>query len=59
MVWHDLKTYVSSKLCKSENETICAIEDFRRSLTPEKCKRYIVKLKELMIDSYLIDLKIT
>lgn len=43
-VWADLKKFVSKKLCKTEQECISAIEEFKKTLTETKCKRYIKKL---------------
>ena len=47
MVWHEMKTYVRNCFCKTPEEVSTAIENFRRSLTLEKLRNYIMKIKEV------------
>ena len=49
-LWHDLKTYVREQFCQTEEETILAIEAYQRSLTPEKCRKFIEKLPEVIFN---------
>jgi len=43
----DLKKFVRKQMCKNEQEVRTAIEQFRRSLTPEICAQYISKLEKV------------
>ena len=47
MVWHDLKTYVRSIFCQTFQEVINAIENYWLFLTPEKCQKFKLKLKDV------------
>lgn len=48
MVWNDMKNYVRSRYCKTSQEVVDAIEDYRQNLTPEKCQKFIRKIKEVI-----------
>ena len=48
MVWNEMKNYVRNKFCKTPEEVAGAMEEFRVSLTPEKCQNYINKLHEVL-----------
>ena len=48
MVWSDMKRYVRSQFCKTDLEVVDAIEDYRLTLTPEKCQAFIKKLKQVL-----------
>ena len=48
MVWNEMKTYVRGQFCKTPEEVALAIENFRLSLTPEKCQNYINKIHEVL-----------
>ena len=41
MVWADMKAYVASRYCKNLNEVKEAIFEYKRTLTPEKCARFL------------------
>ena len=45
-------------MCKNEQEVRTAIEQFRRSLTPEICARYISKLEKVNKDKQNIQFSI-
>ena len=47
MVWADMKAYVASRFCKNLNEVKVAIFEYKRTLTPEKCARFISDLKKV------------
>jgi hypothetical protein len=49
MLWNEMKNYVRDCFCKTPEEVARAIEDFRKSLTVEKLKNYINKLKEVRL----------
>ena len=48
MVWNELKNFVREKFCKTPQEVANAIEEFRTTLTPEKCQNYINKIHEVL-----------
>ena len=48
MVWNEMKNFVKSKLCKTSEEVANAIEEFRLSLTPEKCQKYINRIHKVI-----------
>ena len=48
MLWATMKKYVRSQFCKSEQEVVDTIEDYRLALTPQMCQAYIIKLKEVI-----------
>ena len=48
MVWNDMKNYVRSRYCKTSQEVVDTIEDYRQNLTPEKCQKFIRKIKEVI-----------
>lgn len=52
-VWRDLKYHVMQKFCRTVDEIAEAVEEFRQTLTPEKCESYIRNLKHV----YKIKLK--
>jgi hypothetical protein len=55
MVWADMKAYVASRFCKNLNEVKDAIFEYKKTLTPEKCARFISHLKKVfMIDLLII-----
>jgi transposase len=43
----DLKRYVRSKMCKTIEELKAAILEYRRTLTAEKCAKFINHLKRV------------
>jgi hypothetical protein len=47
MLWAEMKNFVREKFCKTPEEVAMAIHEFRDSLTPEKCQRYINKINEV------------
>ncbi len=48
MLWSELKRYVDQKFCKSYEEVLSSIEEFRLTVTPSKCRRYIKHLKKVI-----------
>ena len=44
-----MKNFVITKFCKTPEECAYAIEEFRLSLTPQKCQNYISKIDEVFI----------
>ena len=48
MVWNKLKNYVRNQFCKTPEEVAEAIETFRLTLTPEKCKNYINRIHKVV-----------
>jgi transposase len=44
LVWGDMKLYVRNKMCKNDQEVWRAIEEYRKTITPEKCQRFISRL---------------
>ena len=57
MVWNEMKNFVKSKFCKTPEEVANAIEEFRLSLTSEKCQNYINRIHKVIkilrpLDSY-------
>ena len=48
MVWADMKNYIASKLCKNLDDIKVAIGEYRITLSPEKCSRFIGHLKKVM-----------
>ena len=54
MVWADMKAYVASRFCKNLNEVKEAIFEYIRTLTPEKCARFISHLKKVFIISFFL-----
>lgn len=49
-MWGDLKHFVSKKFCRDEFEVVEAIEEFKKTLTEDKCQKYIKKLKQVLIN---------
>jgi hypothetical protein len=47
MLWSEMKGFVRDCFCKTPEEVATAIENFRKSLTLEKLKSYIMKIKEV------------
>ena len=47
MVWADLKAFVGSKCCRTTNELNNAIAEYKKTLTPDKCGRFISHLKKV------------
>ena len=48
MVWNEMKNFVKRKFCKTPEEVANAIEEFRLSLTPEKCQNYINRIHNVI-----------
>jgi hypothetical protein len=48
MVWKEMKSFVKSKFCKTPEEGANAIEEFRLSLTPEYCQKYINRIHKII-----------
>jgi hypothetical protein len=48
MLWNAMKNFVRDRFCKTPEEVSHAIEDFRKSITVEKLKRYIRKINEVL-----------
>ena len=48
-LWNEMKNYVRDCFCKTPEEVASAIEDFRKSLSENKLRNYINKLKEVRI----------
>ena len=46
-MWEDLKRYLALKSCENEEDAANAIGVYIQRLTPEKCSKYIKKLKEV------------
>lgn len=46
-LWHEVKEFVGGKRCKNREELVAAIEEFRATITPDKCANYIRKLKKV------------
>lgn len=49
MLWNELKEFVMSKYCKTEQDLANAIDEFEKTLTPEKCQSYIDRLKKVKL----------
>ena len=47
IIWADLKAYVRSKCCRTTYELNNAIAEYKKTLTPEKCGRFISHLKKV------------
>ena len=47
MVWADLKKHVASRFCQNYEDALRAVEEFRLTLTPQKCQNYIKSLKKV------------
>ena len=47
-----MKAYVASRFCKNLNEVKVAIFEYKRTLTPEKCARFISDLKKIIKISF-------
>ncbi len=47
MVWHELKYKINEKCFSNENDIVKEISLFNQNLLPEKCQKYISKLKEV------------
>jgi hypothetical protein len=48
MLWSEMKSFVRDCFCKTPEEVATAIEKFRKSLTVEKLKSYIMKQREVI-----------
>jgi hypothetical protein len=48
MVWNEMKSFVKSQFCKTPEEVANAFEEFRLSLTPEKCQNYINRIHKVI-----------
>ena len=44
-MWADIKSFVASRFCRNLEEVKDAIFEYKKTLTPEKCVRYISHLK--------------
>ncbi|CAF1152601.1 unnamed protein product [Brachionus calyciflorus] len=44
----DMKDFVRKKLCKTNEEINKAIQEYHSNLTPEKCQKFISKLKKVI-----------
>lgn len=47
--WHELKCFVSKRLCSTKDEVVAAIFEFQKTVTPFRCRRYINHLKKVII----------
>ena len=47
MVWADLKAFVGSKFCRTTFEFNNALAEYKKTLTPEKCSKFIKHLKKV------------
>ena len=43
--WADIKAFVASRFCRNLEEVKGSIFEYKKTLTPEKCVRYISHLK--------------
>ncbi len=48
MVWADMKAFVASRFCRNLDEVKDSIFDYKKTLTPEKCERFINHLKKVI-----------
>ena len=49
MVWAHMKAFIGSKFCRTENEFVNAIAEYKKSLTPEKGAKFIKHLKKVKL----------
>ena len=42
-----MKNFVKDKFCKTPEEVAAAIHEFQKTLTQEKCQKYINKIHEV------------
>ena len=47
MLWSEMKNFVKDKFCKTPEEVAAAIHEFQKTLTQEKCQKYINKIHEV------------
>ena len=45
-MWADIKAFVASRFCRNLEEVKDAIFEYKKTLTPEKCVRYISLFKK-------------
>ena len=48
MVWADMKAFVESRFCRNIIEVKEAIFEYKMTLTPEKCSKFIEHLRLVM-----------
>lgn len=53
-LWHELKDFVRAKRCETKEELAAAIEEFRQTVTPQKCSNYIRKVQNVCISKLLL-----
>ncbi|CAF0852040.1 unnamed protein product [Brachionus calyciflorus] len=46
MLWHEMKAYVRKFNCTTDAEIAEKVIGFQRNLTPERCQKYIDRLKK-------------
>ena len=47
-MWADIKSFEASRFCRNLEEVKDAIFEYKKTLTPEKCARYISHLKKVI-----------
>ena len=48
MLWHELKNHLRRVVKPSNKELVSGIQEFWRTVTPEKCQRYIGHLRKVV-----------
>jgi len=46
-VWSDMKQFIRKKFCQNVQDLKDAVQEFNSKMTPEYCRKYIKKLKEV------------
>jgi transposase len=47
MLWAEMKQFVAKRFCKTKEEVVTAIQEFKKTVTEAKLKNYIRKLKKV------------
>ena len=48
MVWADMKAFLASRFCRNLHVVKDAIFEYKKTLTPEKCSRFISHLRKVI-----------
>ena len=49
-LWSDLKRFVGKKFPTNMQQLKKAIDEFRKTITPKKCKKYIKRQKNFLVN---------
>jgi hypothetical protein len=54
MIWHEMKSFVRKSGCLTKSDIVNKVYEFQRTLTKEKCQKYIDRLKKASFSNTML-----